>query len=337
MIYPEVGQTHLGNSDLEVSTVGFGTYKLGIKPSASEALDLLGHAFDAGVNLFDTSDNYPGAEMLLARAIADGTLPRDDIVISDKTGFAGPEYEHYEFVARGVRQDLSPERIRRKVDDSLRVLGVDEIDLYQVHVYDPAVEPIAIVRVMNDLIGLGKIRHWGVSNYNNAQDLVDIYEAAKDADLQGPITLQNGYNVFNARNSWAVPVARDLGMTVLAFSPLQRGAVSERLFEAVPHFRELAGMSIDEPDLTDEVREDIEHARQQLPVIEGLRPMQAYGDELGANMQRLAIAWLMHQPATIPLLGTYKQEHFDDLIQAVDLQIPQEGLALIERIAGSIS
>src|SRR3990167_8563988 len=247
----------LGNTDLEVSNVCFGTYKLGIKPAPEEALDLLGHAFDAGVNFIDTSDNYRAAELLIGQALREGILPRDEVVIATKTGLARSEYEDFGFQVDGREQDASPQRLKRRAEGSLRMLGVDTIDLFQVHVHDPAVEPLEIAVAMNELITEGKIRHWGVSNYNEPKLVTQISQASETAGLVGPVSLQDHYSLFDKRFEPVIDTARSLGMSILAFSPLKKGAISGKIFADISAYEDaLADDSLDS-DSTEKIQSEL--------------------------------------------------------------------------------
>ena len=158
----EIGYTTLGKSDLQVSRLCFGTWHLGSKSEHAAALDLLGEAYDRGINFFDTSDNYR-SEGLIGLAIRDGTIPKDKVLIATKTGAPVSEYEAHSFAEQGKEVDTSGERLKRQVEKSLRLLGVDVVHLYQTHVYDPETPSLEVVATMNDLIKEGKIFHYGFS------------------------------------------------------------------------------------------------------------------------------------------------------------------------------
>lgn len=296
-------ETDIGSYLYAKPPLGFGTYQLGKKQDREGAIRLMGHAFDRGIKLFDTSDNYGSAEIWIGEALRRGVLNANEIIIATKTGFARTKEEAQEFARRRIQQDASPRRIKVQVEASLKLLGIDSLDIYQIHAHDPNVQPLDIAITMNDLITEGKIKHWGISNYNDPSHISTLMTVCQEEELEAPISLQNHLSLFDQRYQKAIQTARQLGLSIFAWSPLKRGLITERLFSGSNH-----GIN---PE-----------------AIEKLRTIQKLARKKGANIQQLAIAWLIHNKA-IPLLGTYNDEHFDDLIRAVDLEFDDKDLEIV--------
>ncbi|MEK7070175.1 MAG: aldo/keto reductase [Patescibacteria group bacterium] len=325
-----VGRTTLGKSEIEVSRLCFGTYKLGSKLDAPSALDLLVTAYESGINFFDTSDNYLGAEALIGIAIRDGILPRNEIVIATKTGLSRSEYEARDFQSAGKESDNSSSRIRQQVEHSLRVMGVDIIDLYQIHVYSSEVGPKGIASTMNDLINKGKIRHWGVSNYNEPA-LVEMNQVCEEENLQGPVSLQNFYNLRERKYEEAFLEARSNGMTILAFSPLYKGVLREHILSQINVLEEnLAELRGQEAPLSERNKTELRNAEYSLRVVRKLKELNEYARDHGGNLQQLALAWILSKEATIPILGAYRKEYLEDLLPAASWELDDEGIALVD-------
>ncbi len=216
----------LGRSGLTVSAVGLGCNNLGKPGTPSETLEgttaLIDAALDAGVVLFDTSDTYgavPGlSEELLGRALG---RRRDDVVVATKFGHSMRGEAGRDFGARGSRR-----YIVRAVEDSLRRLGTDRIDLYQHHTPDPATPLDETLAALEDLVRAGKIRYAGHSNRAGWQ----IADAEHVARARGGLrftSTQNQYNLLErAAEQEMLPAAREYGVGFLPFFPLANGLLT---------------------------------------------------------------------------------------------------------------
>lgn len=307
------GRIPLGDSGLEVSRVGFGTYHLPQKLDGIGCLRALGRASARGVTLFDTSDNY-GSEVLIGAAIARRYLPRDEVVIATKTGLATSLEHRRELDAAERRYDTSPERVRRQVDASLTMLGVNEIDLYQLHAYDPKVSASEQAGVMDELVGKGKIRAWGVSNYP-ADALINLVTACDDNGLTRPVSSQPFFNLLADDADGQVSLSRGFDLTTLAHSPLVKGMLTDTaLYEL--------DKSISAEDGSEDLDEDNKAAldlySQFTTELENLRQ---YGKERNLSLAQLAIAWAASHPNTVVLSACTNDAYLDDAIIGVNHQI----------------
>ncbi len=208
----------LGRTGMHVSRFGLGAMVLGAwgNTDLGECQRIINGALDAGINLVDTADMYADGqnEEIVGRAIGGR---RDDVVLCTK--FHHPVGDHDDPNRRGN----SRRWIMRAVEDSLRRLGVDHIDLYQAHRPDPTVSLDETVGALTDLVRAGKIRAWGTSTFP-AEDLVAAHWAADRGGLIGPHSEQPPYSILCRGIEAAVlPTAQSHGMGVLTWSPLSGG------------------------------------------------------------------------------------------------------------------
>lgn len=298
----------LPGADLEVSNVAFGTYKLGMKLGAAAAVDLIGRAYhDHGINMIDTSDNYPNAIEYIGSALGQDIFPRDEIVIASKSGLATSQDEANRFARAGRRADLSPDRIRRNLEASLKVLGTDYMDLYQAHTYDPKVSPADLAYTMTELIREGKIRYWGVCNYTKAQ-LQELLDTCMATGLIKPVTYQQYQNMADRPFEDDIENAKSKGLGVLAFSPLARGTITGEYATV----------------FSSQSEEDVEDKKAYDQAVE-LSKLHELAQEQGFSLQQLAISWsLGNQNVDVTLLGAYKAEHLDDLMLGTTLMLDDD-------------
>lgn len=293
----------LGNSDLETSTIGYGTYHLKDKLDEYDAVRSMGEAFEQGITLFDTSDNY-GSEALVGIAVREGFLPRDEVVIATKTGL-GTSYAHQVALnTADKRGDTSPDRIRSQVDKSLLILGkdVDVIDLYQLHIPDPTVEPVEHAAVMAELIEAGKIRAYGVSNYS-AADITALMQACEEEGLPKPVTSQPFFNIVGGYTD-AVAAAHESGLTVLAHSPLLKGILSQHTVDMLK-----MEILIDEHEAGADAPEGLHVFKQGL---ESILKLRAYAESQGLTLPQLALAWPLGRPNTVTLTSCTNERYLND-------------------------
>ena len=307
----------LGRSGLQVSRFGLGTMVLGAwgNTDRDECRRIINEALDAGVNLVDTADMYAAGEneQIVGEAIASR---RDDIVLCTK--FHHPVGEHDDPNRRGN----SRRWIMAAIDDSLRRLGVDHVDLYQVHRPDPDTAIDETVAALNDLVTAGKIRAWGTSTFP-AEQLVEAHGAADRRGLVGQHTEQPPYSIFSrgVENS-VLPTARRYGMGVLVWSPLAGGWLTgkyRRGESAPPGSR--ADTNPDHFDVGNEAKFD---AAERLAAI---------ADDAGVSLTHLALAWVVEHPAvTAALIGPRTIDQLHDLLGAAELRLDAATLDAIDEV-----
>jgi aryl-alcohol dehydrogenase-like predicted oxidoreductase len=205
---------------LEVTTVGLGCNNFGMRIDEARTNEVVHAALDAGITLFDTSDTYGvgASEELLGRAL--GTR-RDDVVVATKFGMDMGGANGPDWGARASRR-----YVRRAVEASLRRLGTDHIDLYQLHQPD-LVTPVAeTLEALTELVTEGKVRYLGCSNFA-AWQVVDAHWTAATEGLRPFVSAQNEYSLYNrAAEEELVPALEHLGVSLIAYFPLAYGLLT---------------------------------------------------------------------------------------------------------------
>ena len=306
----------LGKTDLEVSTIAFGTWQIGGEWGEfdrGEAVAAIRHARDLGINLFDTAQAYGfgASERLLGEALRnDLDRRRDEVVIATKGGLRMDEDQ-------GLVRDSSPAWLRSGVEQSLAELGIDHIDLYQVHWPDPETPFADTAGALQELVDEGKLRHVGVSNYDADQ----IEEFARTRPVE---TLQPLYNLFQREvEDGVLPYAREHDIGVLAYSPLAHGLLTGAMDHDTSFgpgdWRALSPLF------------EGETFRRNLEIVSELQRLAA--DELGCSVSRLAIAWALANPAVhVAIVGSRRRAHIEDSAGAADVALSDSHLARIDEI-----
>ena len=210
----------LGPSGLMVSTIGLGTNAFGSRIDEQQSRTVVDAALDAGVTLFDTSDTYGtgASEEVLGRAL--GTR-RDDVVLATKFGMDMGGANGPDWGARASRR-----YVRRAVEASLRRLGTDHIDLYQLHQPDLVTPVEETLEALTELVTEGKVRYVGCSNFA-AWEVVDAHWTATTAGLRPFVSAQNEYSLYNrAAEEELLPALSHLGMSLIAYFPLAYGLLT---------------------------------------------------------------------------------------------------------------
>jgi aryl-alcohol dehydrogenase-like predicted oxidoreductase len=277
-----VESRHLGESGLVVSTVGLGGNNLGRPGTAAESLAgstaLVGAALDAGITLFDVADVYGAprgrSEELLGQALGDR---RGQAIIATKFGVDMHGANGPDFGARGARR-----YVKQAAEASLRRLGTDWIDLFQLHRPDPGTPIEETLAGLDDLVRAGTIRYAGVCNLAGWQ-LADTVWKARTSHLGQPVTAQSQYSLLERdAERELIPACQRFGLSLLPYFPLANGLLTGKYLRGVdpPEGSRLAGRS--------RMLADAPWSR-----IEKLR---AFADERGISMSTLAIGWLAAQP-----------------------------------------
>jgi len=268
----------LGQSGLTVSTVGIGCNNFGARMTDSDVAAVVHAAIDAGVTLFDTADVYGnrgGSEILLGEALAGR---RDEVVVATKFGMDMGGANGPDWGVRGSRR-----YIRLAVESSLKRLGTDWIDLYQMHAPDPRTPVEETLGALTELVSEGKIRYLGSSNFAGWQ-VVDADWTARAEHLEGFVSAQNEYSWLNRGiEAELVPALLHTGQSLLPYFPLASGLLTGkyRRGEAAPEGTRLAS------------RED-RLAAANFDVIEAL---VAFAEARDLTLLQVAIGGLAAMPA----------------------------------------
>lgn len=296
------------------SRVGLGTWAIGGwmwgGTDETESIRTIHAALDAGVNLIDTAPVYGfgRAEELVGRALASSGR-RDRVLVATKCGL--------DWTKGGVRRDASPARLAREVEDSLRRLQVDVIDLYQLHWPDPAVPLEETAGALDGLRRAGKIRAIGASNLSVAQ-LERFRAAAPLAADQPP------YNLFErAIDADVLPFCREHGIATLAYGALCRGLLSGRM---------AAGTTFDGDDLR---KDDPKfHPPRFAQYLGAVADLDAFARErFGRTVLELAVRWILDQPGiSIALWGARRAGQLDPLPRVFGWRLDDAAKVRIDRI-----
>jgi aryl-alcohol dehydrogenase-like predicted oxidoreductase len=301
----------LGSSGAVVSTLALGTMTFGTETDEVGAHAQLDQYLDAGGNLIDTADVYSAgvSEQIIGRWLASRTGARDEIVLATKGRFAtgsGPN-----------DLGLSRRHLDAALDASLRRLGVDEIDLYQVHAFDPLTPLEETLRFLDDAVRVGKVRYLGMSNFTGWQ-LQKAVDIAEFRGLSRPVTLQPQYNMLVREIEWEiVPAAQSAGLGLLPWSPLGGGWLTGKYRrEERPAGATRLG---ENPDRGVEAYDRRSRVERTWDVVDAVRAVSA---ERGVSMAQIALAWLVDRPTvTSVILGARTLEQLDDNLGAAELHL----------------
>ena len=301
----------LGSSGAVVSTLALGTMTFGTETDEDGAHAQLDRYLDAGGNLIDTADVYSAgvSEQIIGRWLGSRTGARDKIVLATKGRFA---------MGRGPNDlGLSRRHLGAALDVSLRRLGVDVIDLYQVHAYDPLTPLDETLRFLDDAVRAGKVLYVGLSNFTGWQ-LQKAVDIAEFRGLSRPVTLQPQYNMLVREIEWEiVPAAQSAGLGLLPWSPLGGGWLTGKYArEERPAGATRLG---ENPDRGVEAYDRRSRVERTWDVVDAVRAVSA---ERAVSMAQIALAWLADRPAvTSVILGARTVEQFDDNLGAAELHL----------------
>ncbi|MDE2949419.1 MAG: aldo/keto reductase [Chloroflexota bacterium] len=313
-----------GNTDLTCSAIGFGTWALGLtqygKIDIDEAVRAIDMAIDHGITLFDTAEAYGPytSEELLARGLG---KRRADIVLVTKVGFVYDNDPAIRGNAAIVRGDASAAHVIERTEGCLERLNTDYVDLMLIHWPDLVTPHEETIGALEDLKAAGKIRHYGVSNY----DVGMMTECQKHGSLTAN---QIGYNLFDRRVERAVlPYCLEQGIGFMAYGSLGFGLLSGGLkpdteFEENDWRRR--GMAFGLPLF------ERENFLKELRVTERLKEVAGTYDK---SVAQLALAWVLSHPAvTVGLVGMRDERELEENIAAADWRLTDADRAEIDRI-----
>jgi len=312
--------TTLGRTGVRVTRFGLGTMVLGVwgNRDRDECTRIINGALDAGINLIDTADMYGQGENeeLVGEALRHR---RDDVFLATK--FHNPMGDPTT-PAGANRRGNSRHWIMRAIDDSLCRLGVDHVDLYQIHRPDPDTPIDETVAALDTLVQAGKIRYWGTSTFP-AEELVEARWAAERLHVNGPHTEQPPYSILCRHIERDVlPVCRRHGLGVIVWSPLSGGWLTGkyRANEAAP---------ADSRAVTN--ADHFDGANQaKAAAVEALRKV---ADAAGLPLAHLALAWAATHPAvSCVLLGPRTEAQLGELLGVADVVLDDDVLDAIDAI-----
>ena len=310
----------LGRSGCAVSSMCLGTMTFGTETGESGAHQQLDQFIDAGGTLVDTADVYSGgtSEEIIGRWFASRPAQVTERVVLATKG---------RFPLGGAPNDagLSAVHLTRALDASLRRLGRDAVDLYQVHAYDPLTPLEETLRTLDGFVRSGKIRYYGLSNFTGWQLTKTVY-LARELNVAPPVTLQPQYSLLAREIEWEiVPAAMDAGLGLLPWSPLGGGWLSGKYRrEERPSGATRLG---EDPDRGMEAYDRRSNDRTWR-VIEAV---QKVAEDRGASMAEVALAWVTGRPAvSSTILGARTTDQLQANLRAAGLRLTPEETAVLD-------
>ncbi|WP_097327270.1 aldo/keto reductase [Paractinoplanes atraurantiacus] len=314
MEHRPLGRTGVSVSKLCLGTMMFGDWG---NKDHDESIKVIHRALDAGINFVDTADVYSAGECeeIVGKALKGR---RDDVVLASKANMPMSDDPNH----RGN----SRRWIIRAAEDSLRRLGTDWLDLYQVHRWDPAVDLDETLGALTDLVRAGKVRYIGHTTFP-ASTIVEAQWVAERRGRERFVTEQPPYSILvrNAENE-VLPVAQRYGMGVISYSPLAGGWLSGR------YSRQAQDLPSSEARRRLANRFDMSLAENQrkLAAVEQLTDL---ADQAGLTLIELAVAFVLRHPAiTAPIIGPRTIEHLESQLAAADVVLSTDVLDRIDEI-----
>ena len=308
-------QTRLGSSGLRVSRIGLGMMSYGDPAdeawylSQEAAEPIVRRAVDAGVTFFDTADMYSGgaSEQITGRLLGKFFGRRGDYVLATKL--------YYPMGPGANDRGLSRKHIMDSVDASLRRLGTDHIDLYQIHRWDPETPIEETMAALHDVVRAGKVRYLGAS-LMYAWQFAKAQYTAQAGGWTRFVSMQTRYNlVYREEEREMIPFCADQGVGVLPYSPLARGLLAGT--------RDRGGVRHTPRAIVEQTEDD-----KDFDVVDALREVAAGH---GRPPAQVALAWLLGKPAvSAPIVGVTKPGHLDDAIAAAELTLGDEDVSRLE-------
>ncbi len=312
--------TNLGRTGLTVSKIALGCMSYGTSEWRPWVLDedaarpFYRRAIEAGINFFDTADMYSRgvSEEVTGRALKEYGV-REELVIATKVFFP--------YNDRPNRGGLSRKHIVEGCEASLRRLGIEAIDLYQIHRFDPATPLEETLAALDHLVQAGKVRYLGASS-GWAWQLAKALGLSDRNGWARFVSMQNHYNlIYREEEREMIPLCRDQGLGIIPWSPLARGY--------------LAGTRTSFQDRSSTKRAETDEYGHRMYDSPGddaiLEAVRGVADARGVSMAEVALAWLGSRPGvTAPIVGATKLEHLDAAIRSVELTLSDDEVRRLE-------
>lgn len=306
--------TTLGKTDIKVSRICVGCMSFG-KPSEDFHLWTLGqdetekvvsHALELGINFFDTANCYSHgtSEEFLGKSLRNLKIPRDKVVIASKVYYNDGK--------------LSKNAILHEIDGTLKRLGTDYLDLYQIHRFDYETPIEETMETLDLLVKAGKVRAIGASAMYGFQ-FHNMQIAAEKNGWTLFSTLQNHYNLlYREDERELIPVAKQYGVSLIPYSSLAGGHLTHKNWES--------GSKRDKTDKVLHAKYD-KAKENDIKIVERVAEL---AEKYGVSMTEISLAWLLKRGVAAPIVGATKPEHFDDAVKAVDFDLSDEDASFLE-------
>ncbi|HEX4178670.1 MAG TPA: aldo/keto reductase [Rhizomicrobium sp.] len=306
----------LGNTGLKVSPICLGTMTYGdpkwrdwvLNEQASRPF--IKRALEAGINFFDTADMYSHgvSEEVVGRALKDFADKREAYVLATKVFFA----------LDGRHGGLSRKHIMHAIDDSLRRLGTDHVDLYQIHRFDNHTPIEETIEALHDVVKAGKARYTGASSMH-AWQFAKYLSTAEKMGMTKFVSMQNFYNlVYREEEREMLPLCRDAGIGVIPWSPLARGFLGRPAAHAL------------DKETTRAKSDTVLDMKFADADIETLRRVEETGKKHGKSNAQIATAWLLAKGVTAPIVGASKMSHLEDAVAAAEIRLTADEVKYLD-------
>lgn len=312
---------NLGNTGLRVSRLCLGMMTYGSKKwhdwilEEKESRPFMEKALEGGVNFFDTADVYSSgvSEEILGKAIKDLVPDREDVVIATKC-FGGTHGDKLN------RRGLSRKHIIDACERSLRRLQTDYIDLYQIHRFDYRTPMEETLEALNDLVRAGKVRYIGASSMHSWQFAQYLHLSEKHGWARF-VSMQNHYNlIYREEEREMMPLCVDQGIGLIPWSPLARGFLAGN--------RHKQGGGETARSKSDEFASNLYYSDDDFETADANVKV---AEKLGVKPMQVALAWVLSkQGVTAPIIGASKLEHLDDAFEALDLDLGEGDVKMLE-------
>lgn len=319
MQYVKLGNTGLDISRLCLGCMTFGDPDAGTHPwtlDVQQSRPIIRHAVEQGINFFDTANSYSAgtSEVILGQLLKEFTR-REDTVIATKVFYPANMWQG---ASKPNEQGLSRKAILSSIDASLTRLGVDYVDLYQVHRWDYHTPIEETMEALHDVVKAGKARYIGASSMYAWQFAKAQHVAAANGWSRF-VSMQNYLNLlYREEEREMIPLCQDQGVELMPWSPLARGRLTR------PKGQETARTLSDVSGKSFYAGTEVEDGRV-IDVVEQI------ASERGLPMAQVALAWVLrHRAVSAPIIGASKPEHLDDAIAALGLQLSDEEVARLE-------
>ena len=311
---------NLGTTGMKVSRLCLGMMTYGSPTWREWVLDeeaskpFIRRAVEAGINFFDTADVYSlgVSEEITGRALKEFAGPRENVVIATKVFNPMSESPN--------DGGLSRKHIHASIDRSLKRLGVDYIDLYQIHRFDPHTPIEETVEALSDLVRAGKVLYLGASSMY-AWQFLKMLETQRKLGLARFVTMQNHYNlVYREEEREMIPLCKAEGIGLIPWSPLARG------FLAGNRSKQEKGETVRAK--TDAFAHDLYYREADFTVVDRITEI---AKKRGVNNAQVALAWMLSKPeVSAPIIGASKMSHLEDALNALEIKLDPEEIKALE-------
>ncbi|MBP8252141.1 MAG: aldo/keto reductase [Herpetosiphon sp.] len=309
----------LGKTGLQVSRLCLGTMTYGSPDwrawvlNEEQSRPFIQKALEAGINFFDTADMYSlgMSEEIVGRALRDFAR-RDEVVIATKVFFPLKQQPN--------GGGLGRKHIMHAIDDSLRRLGMDYVDLYQIHRFDPNTPIEETLEALHDVVKAGKARYIGASSMYAWQFATMLHTSERHGWTRF-VSMQNHYNlVYREEEREMLPLCQAEGIGVIPWSPLARGFLAGNRTKT-DHGETLRAK-------TDDYAQSMYYQPSDFAVVERVSEI---AKEHGVSNAQIAIAWMLQRPGiTAPIIGASKLYQLEEAIAALDIKLTPEQVASLE-------